>query len=223
MTRVDHLLVAVTDVPAAAARWTRAGLRAELGGHHPAGTSNALVRGPEPAYIELIGADPAATSPNARRVRASPGPLSWAIAVDDIDATRAEVIAAGHTPGDVQEGARTTPDGEHLSWRTCELGPGALHPYLPFLIDWRTPLPAGPPDGPRLRAVVLAVPEPEPLAELLSGCGLRRRRAPGVHLGDGRVDVELREGPGRLVRAEVELPATHAGPTVLDGLDVTVR
>jgi len=222
MTRLDHLLIAVTDVEAAATRWTAAGLPAADGGRHPTGTHNALVRGPEPAYLELIGADQAATSPNAVRVLEGAGPLSWAVAVDDITATRSAVVAVGHEPGEVQEGARTTPDGEQLSWRTCELGLSALHPYMPFLIDWRTPMAPGPANGPRLRNVSLAVPNPAALAELLGACGLRRIDAPDVRLTDGQVEIELRAGTGRLVGASVVVPAAPAGHCVLDGFELDV-
>ena len=127
MARFDHLVVAVDDLDAATARWNAAGLRAEPGGAHPVGTVNALVRGPGPAYVELIAAGSEESNPWLDRVRSARGPISWAIAVDDVDTARAALVAAGFTPGEVREGSRTTPDGDTVAWRTlcprCRPGP----------------------------------------------------------------------------------------------------
>ena len=84
--RFDHLVVAVEDLDEAAARWRAAGLPAERGGRHPVGTENVLVRGPERAYVELIAAGSDESNAWLDRVRAARGPISWAIAVDDLDA-----------------------------------------------------------------------------------------------------------------------------------------
>ncbi len=223
MARVDHLLVAVADVDASSARWARAGLAPTRGGEHPGGTHNALLRGPEPAYVELIAAHADGTSETARRVRDNPGPLSWAVAVDDMDAARTALRAAGYDVGRVEDGSRVTPTGEWLAWRTCALGPYAVHDYLPFLIEWATPMPPGPPGGPRLRTVTFEVPEPAALAALLAVVGLTPvPDAPEVTVSDGRVDVRIRPGGGRLVG--VGLVGVGQGPGLLDldGLAVAV-
>ncbi|GAB3021573.1 hypothetical protein GCM10011376_21470 [Nocardioides flavus (ex Wang et al. 2016)] len=174
--RFDHLVVAVDDLDEAAARWTTAGLPAVRGGAHPVGTVNALVRGPGPAYVELIAAGSADSNPWLDRVRSARGPISWAIAVDDVDDARAALVGAGFTPGEVREGSRTTPDGEVVAWRMCDVGPGPYDGSLPFLIEWTSPMGPGPADGPVLRWFELAPPDPDRLADLLLALGFEGRR-----------------------------------------------
>jgi len=157
--RFDHLVVSVTDLEAAMTRWQEAGLPAHPGGRHPGGTVNGIVRGPRAAYVELIStlddADPEA--PWVQRVRGDQGPLGFAIAVDDIGAARDAVISVGLSPGAVTEGSRETPDGTTLRWRMCQVGERPFDPELPFLIEWVTPMPAGPADGPVLESVSLEI------------------------------------------------------------------
>jgi hypothetical protein len=221
MTRVDHVVVSVADLPSAVTRWQAAGLPAALGGRHPWGTANALVRGPGRAYVELITADEG-DDPVAVRVRSAPGPLAWALAVDDIDQTRESLLAHGYTPGPAVASSRTTPDGDRLRWRLADVGDGPMHAYLPFLIQWETPMPPGPADGPVLTRVTLEVPFPEELATLLLACGLDRVGGSfGPQLTDGAVDVVLRDGSGRVSELSVVLPDGPKGDVVLD--DVTLH
>ena len=122
--RFDHLVVAVEDLDEAAARWRAAGIPAERGGAHPVGTENVLVRGPRPAYVELIAAGSEESNPWLDRIRAARGPISWAVAVDDLDEARTALEAAGFEPDPPVPGSRRTPDGELLEWRVCDVGPG---------------------------------------------------------------------------------------------------
>jgi hypothetical protein len=221
VTQVDHVVVSVTDLASAVARWQAAGLPATFGGTHPWGTSNALVRGPGHAYLELItagdGADPVAV-----RVRTAPGPLSWAVAVDDIELTRGRLLERGYAPGPAVASSRTTPDGDRLSWWLADVGDGPMHAYLPFLIQWETPMPAGPAEGPVLTAMTLEVPSPTEVASLLVACGLRETSA-GGRLTDGVVDVRLRPGQGRIAEIEVVLPGGPEADLTVDGLRVHRR
>ncbi|GAA1434648.1 hypothetical protein GCM10009641_28560 [Mycobacterium cookii] len=170
--RFDHLVVAVDDLDGAAARWRAAGLAAEHGGVHPVGTVNVLVRGPQAAYVELIAAGSDESNPWQDRVRAARGPISWAVAVDDVDVAHAALLGAGFEPGPVRDGSRTTPAGEVVTWRMCDVGPGPYDGSLPFLIQWTSPMAPGPADGPVVEHVALAPPDPERVADLLLALGL---------------------------------------------------
>lgn len=171
-TRFDHLVIAVDDLDAAIERWTAAGLPAVRGGRHPGGTENALIRGPAAAYVELIAAAPEASGPWADRVRDHAGPLSWAIAVDDLAATRAAVVAAGFDPGEIADGSRVTPDGDTIRWRMLQVGREPFDSELPFLIQWDRPMPPGPADGPVVTSVSVTADDDAPLRRLLVAVGL---------------------------------------------------
>lgn len=175
--RFDHLVVAVEDLDEAAARWRAAGLDAERGGAHPVGTENVLVRGPGPAYVELIAAGSDESNPWLDRVRSARGPISWAVAVDDIDEARTALVAAGFEPDPPVPGSRRTPDGGLLEWRVCDVGGGPYDGSLPFLIEWTTPMGPGPADGPVVEWFELTPPDPDRLAHLLLALGLEGRRS----------------------------------------------
>ena len=174
--RFDHLVVAVEDLDEAAARWRAAGLPASRGGAHPVGTQNVLVRGPQPAYVELIAAGSGESNPWLDRVRAARGLISWAIAVDDIDAAREALVEAGFEPDPPVPGSRRTPTGDLLEWRVCDVGTGPYDGTLPFLIQWTTPMPPGPADGPVIEHVSLTPPDPDRLADLLQVLGFAPSR-----------------------------------------------
>jgi len=170
--RFDHLVVAVADLDEAAARWRAAGIPAERGGAHPVGTVNALVRGPGPAYVELISAGSEESNPWLDRVRPARGPISWAIAVDDVEAAREALAAAGFDPAPAVPGSRRTPDGDLVEWRVCDVGPGPYDGSLPFLIEWTTPMGPAPADGPVVEWFGLRPPDPDRVADLLVALGL---------------------------------------------------
>jgi hypothetical protein len=169
--RFDHLVVAVADLDDAIARWTAAGLPAARGGAHPVGTVNALVRGPGPAYVELIAPGSDEANPWLDRVRSASGPISWALAVDDIEVARTALVAAGFQPDPAVPGSRRTPTGDVLEWKVCDLGPGPYDGLLPFLIEWTTPMEPGPADGPVLEWVMLTPSDPDPVADVLLALG----------------------------------------------------
>ena len=174
--RFDHLVVAVEDLDEAAAHWRAAGVRAERGGAHPVGTENVLVRGPGPAYVELIAAGSEQSNPWLDRVRAARGPMSWAVAVDDVDAARTALLAAGFAPGAAVPGSRRTPDGDLVEWVVCDVGDGPYDGALPFLIQWTTPMGPGPSDGPVVAQVHLTPPDPDRVADLLVALGFEPSR-----------------------------------------------
>ena len=142
---LDHVLVAVTDLAAAArAIDDEHGLRAEEGGRHPGwGTANCIVPLGD-AYLELVTAvDPAAAARSSfgRWVTASQSellhPLGWAVRTDELDDVASRL---GLT---VEAGSRTGRDGGLVRWRLAGVEEAATEPALPFFIEWApgTPLP----------------------------------------------------------------------------------
>lgn len=244
--RFDHLVVAVEDLDEAAARWRAAGLPAARGGAHPVGTENVLVRGPRPAYVELIAAGSDESNPWLDRVRSARGPISWAIAVDDLDAARTALVEAGFEPAPPVPGSRRTLDGDVVAWRVCDVGPGPYDGSLPFLIEWSTPMAPGPADGPVVEHVSLTPPDPERVADLLLALGFmpsehwpRRlfhqatdRTALGL-LPIGTPDVgetgaswfmswgDDERGDEPLVSLTLSTPATEPAEHTLDGVAVS--
>lgn len=222
-TWIDHLLVSVRDLDTAATRWAAAGLEPNGGGRHAAGTENRLIRGPRRCYLELIDAPADVDDPLANVIRATRGPLSWAIGVDDVAAARASLAEQGFPVGDMSDGSRAAPDGARFSWRVCgTMGP-LLHPWAPFLIEWTSGMSAGPADGSVVRRVGVEAPDPDLLSRLLLACGLDVVADSGQHessrrLSDGEVDLVVRRGDSGLV--SVGFSKGVEGPTTLDGLQV---
>jgi hypothetical protein len=241
--RFDHLVVAVADLDEAAARWRAAGLPAERGGAHPVGTENVLVRGPSPAYVELIAAGSNERNPWLDRVRAARGPISWAVAVDDLDEARAALVAAGFEPDAPVPGSRRTPDGELLEWRVCDVGPGPYDGSLPFLIEWTTPMGAGPADGPVLEWISMAPTDPDRVADLLVALGFATDRHFPLRVFPSRDGVSITlvplgepehadeavwmsietDGGGPPVSICLAVPREPSSTLVLDDVEVTSR
>jgi hypothetical protein len=173
--RIDHVLYAVSDLEAGAARLEdELGLESVPGGKHPGwGTANRVVAlGPD--YLELIGvADPeaAAASDFGRLVGAAGDRLlGWAVATDDLDAV------AGRLRLDEERGSRKRPDGVRLGWRLAglsqALGSGG---FLPFFIQWEGPgelHPGGDPSAPPGIGWVEVAGDEAQLREWLGGAEL---------------------------------------------------
>jgi len=223
-SKVDHIVVSVRGLDEAIARWSQAGLTAIRGGDHPMGTTNALVRGPGDAYLELIDAAEGASHATARAVRSRSGPLTWAVSVPDLETCRRLLREYAVDTGDPIENSRTTPDGETYAWETCELAGDALHPFVPFLIRWRSGMPRGPVRGPAIRSLTLEVPDPSWLQGLLVRCGLRAEEAGpgGLAVTDGDLTVWLREGSAGVVAVDWSV-APPEPRVLLDGLVCNVR
>jgi hypothetical protein len=236
--RFDHLVVAVEDLDEAAVRWRAAGLPAERGGAHPVGTENVLVRGPGAAYVELIAAGSDESNPWLDRVRSARGPISWAVAVDDLDDARTSLLAAGFEPDPPVPGSRRTAEGELLEWRVCDVGPGPYDGSLPFLIEWTTPMAPGPAGGAVVEGFSVTPPDPERAADLLLALGLvadpvwPRRifddptgvrvtiRPVGPPVGQGSWTMEWEEPDEPAASLVMRTAAGEMAQAELDGVDV---
>lgn len=142
---LDHVLIAVTDLVAAGREMEiRHGLASIEGGHHPAwGTANRIVPLGD-SYLELVAVVDAAKAAEtafgrwvASGVSGTFRPLGWAVRTSQLDELARRLGLALHA------GARATPNGEQLRWRSAGLEQAAAEPSLPFFIEWepRTKLP----------------------------------------------------------------------------------
>jgi Glyoxalase-like domain len=143
MPAVDHLILAVPDLRAAAARLTAAtGLAVLPGGIHPDwGTANLIVP-LGTAYLELVTVVDRAVAEGtafggrvaeAEAAAAGGGDAGalagWAVAVQDVDAVAARLGVA------VRRGRRAAADGTVLSWAMAGVDE-ALPRGLPFFLRW---------------------------------------------------------------------------------------
>ncbi|HXF74386.1 MAG TPA: VOC family protein [Actinomycetota bacterium] len=207
MLRIDHVVFAVRDLEAAAARlWREHGLAAVPGGRHPAwGTGNAIVPLGED-YVELLAAvdeERARASDLGRaileRAEAGDRPFAVCLRTDDLDAV------AGRLGLAIVEGMRTRPDGTELRWRSAGLDRTVHDPSLPFFIEWQVP-PGLHPGAARARHLVRPAGiawavlggDEGVLREWLGGASLPLRAVPGppglaaVGIATDRGEIVLR-------------------------------
>lgn len=142
LTALDHFVVAVRDLPAAAR--TYAGLlgrAATWRGEHPAlGTENALFR-LENTYLELLAPSAGSGQWLRDRLEASgEGPFALAFATPDAEAFRAHAEARGLRPTAVQPGlGRDSDSGAFRKWRNVLLDRSASHGVQLFAIEHLSP------------------------------------------------------------------------------------
>jgi hypothetical protein len=138
MLRLDHVVLAVADIDAAASRlFDEFGLASVPGGSHDGvGTANRIVPLGE-TYVELMGIidrDVAAQNPLGRYLgsflEGGDRLLMWAVATDDID-WDAKRIGTKPNPW-----ARHRPDGVELTWRLAGVEGALADRSLPFFIQW---------------------------------------------------------------------------------------
>ncbi len=147
LLRLDHVVVAVTDLERTVARYEEAGFTVAPGGRHPGrNTRNALVVFEDGAYLELITYD--APSPDERWWREldahGDGLVDFALLPQDLEAVVAQAKARGlaDITGPLP-GGRVRPDGERVAWQTARQ---AQHD-LPFLCADLTPRSLRVPEG----------------------------------------------------------------------------
>lgn len=134
---IDHIVIAVNDLAAAAADYAAAGFAVTPGGEHAGGaTHNALVSFADGAYFELIAfKDPSRRVPHRwwDKLAAGEGAVDFALLSDGLDAEAERLRAADVAVEGPRDGGRLRPDGQRVAWRTIGLddngGP------LPFVIE----------------------------------------------------------------------------------------
>ena len=191
--RVDHVLYAVTDLDAGAARFEEdLGLDSIPGGPHPDwGTANRIVPlGPD--YLELVGVvdrTKAEASLFGRLVlEAGDGLVGWSVGTDDLDRV------ARRLGLEIVRGKRRRPDGVRLTWRAAGIGEAMRsRGALPFFIQWEGPgelHPGGDHHAPPgVTWIEVAAPQ-EQLHEWLGGAELPVRFA---EQGEGITSAAIRD------------------------------
>jgi len=205
MARIDHLVIAGTNVDTEVARIAAlTGVTCGRGGqHHLWGTHNWLAS-LGTSFLEVIGVDPEQPEPAQPRPfgiddmdpSAPFSMVTFAIQPSD-DQTAEELVsgckAAGFDPGPLTAGQRQTPDGQTLTWRLTS--PSALHHdgLVPFILDWGATAHPSTTTTPGLaiKSLVVEHPNPAPITELYASVGL---------------DVAVHEGPAAAIRLEVDSP-----------------
>jgi hypothetical protein len=191
---LDHLVCVVPDVQVGSAELGAAlGVTPTVGGSHPDhGTCNTLLSLGSGRYLELLGPDPKAKRLDAIGHRAAAVSLfdiwTFAVASRDLEAVSQRALAAGLEVPAPMSGARATPSGAVLRWRSLYL----LHPLyaglVPFAIDWQdTPHPSlTSAQGAHLRSLLVTHPQPEGLRAIYRAIGL---------------DIAVHHGPQRAIVA----------------------
>jgi hypothetical protein len=189
--QVDHLVVGVRSLAEGIAQFERlTGVKAAIGGTHPGrGTENALVSLDNGSYLEIIAPQPdAKLAPQNEGMRGLVNlkVIAWAIRVSDVDEAVAALKAAGFATTGPQPGARVTPTGERLEWRTFGLADRTIG-VAPFFIKWATTTKhpsTSAPGGCSLEGLEVQDPASERLAAALSALDVTgatfARGEPGV-------------------------------------------
>lgn len=141
---LDHVVIAVRDLPAAAERYAALLGRAPVwrGSHPGAGTANALFS-LEQGYLELLCPD--GDGPIGRAVEAAldsrgEGLIALAFGTDDADRCRAELVARGLAAGDPKPGeGRETTSGAVRRWRSVDLPIASARGLVLFAIEHASP------------------------------------------------------------------------------------
>lgn len=143
VTGIDHLVIAVPDLDAAAHDLEqRVGLAVTGGGRHEgAGTANRIAYLADGAYLELLAVEdreaalrtPAGAATVAQLDAHGSGLATFALLDDRLEVTVPELQVNGSGIGPVRGGSRRRPDGELVEWAVAsppQVGPDVL----PFLI-----------------------------------------------------------------------------------------
>jgi catechol 2,3-dioxygenase-like lactoylglutathione lyase family enzyme len=144
--RLDHIVIAVSDLAKAVEDYRALGFTVTIGGKHPGRNShNALVIFADGAYLEIIAWSP--PSPGERwydlLAKHGEGLVDFALLPRDTASAVAAMKARGLAYNGPIDGGRVRPDGRELKWQTAR--PETAD--LPFLCGDVTPREGRVPEG----------------------------------------------------------------------------
>jgi catechol 2,3-dioxygenase-like lactoylglutathione lyase family enzyme len=151
LTRLDHLVILVSDLDLAVADYERLGFAVTVGGEHADGlTRNALIPFGDGSYFELVSfLNPENPTDNVwgwRGFLPREGLIDYCVASDDLETDVRRLGSLGFGVDGPDDGGRRLPDGVEIRWRSARMRQeGRL---LPFLIEDLTPRELRVPGGP---------------------------------------------------------------------------
>jgi catechol 2,3-dioxygenase-like lactoylglutathione lyase family enzyme len=136
---IDHLVIAVRDLDAAAKSYEGLGFTVVPGGRHPVGTHNALISFADGSYLELIAFyEPSPEHRWWEPLQKGGGLVDFCMQTDDLLGDTAAFRRAGVDIADPSPLSRQRPDGYLLRW-VLSIPRGAHRAQAPFLIQDETP------------------------------------------------------------------------------------
>ena len=179
---MDHIVIGANNLHIETAKLENTLSTKFLGGgkHSLMRTHNKLLKLQDSIYLEVIAVDHEASQKNnackeqrwfsldtkltKQRLARAAQPLTWVVAVSDIEAAKSE---CDYNPGEIIEVSR-----DHLKWRLTVPADGSLSEegILPSLIEWpngQNPAYLMTESGVRLESLVVSHPEPERISTSL--------------------------------------------------------
>ena len=142
LTRIDHVMICVTDLARGIDAYRRMGFGVHAGGAHSSGGTENAIAFFHDDYLELLGVREGRSgevSAGLTAFLAAGGGLRYiAIQSDDLAGDVAAMRERGVDVTDPSDGGRRTPTGQDLRWRAASLGPE--NPLPIFFIQHLTPL-----------------------------------------------------------------------------------
>jgi catechol 2,3-dioxygenase-like lactoylglutathione lyase family enzyme len=142
LTRIDHVMICVSDLARGVEAYRRIGFDVQLGGAHASGGTENAIAFLQEDYLELLavraGQSHEASAGLRQFLAGGDGLRYLAVQSDDLAADVAAMRARGVDVSEVADGGRRTPAGQELRWRAASLGARNLLPI--FFIQHLTPL-----------------------------------------------------------------------------------
>jgi hypothetical protein len=216
LTRLDHLVILISDLDLAVADYERLGFAVTAGGEHADGlTRNALIPFGDGSYFELVSflkpEDPTDNFWGWRGFLSREGLIDYCVASDDLGSDVRRLGSLGFGVDGPVDGGRRLPDGGEIRWRSARMRQeGRL---LPFLIEDLTPRELRVPGG-------LAAEHPNGAIGVIrleiSAPDVEEAAASLAMLLDTDTGSSLRLGPGVLSPVATESEVAAPGPSAVD-------